>query len=352
MQLIQMVRAYFAPRPHPYAGGDLGNAQRLGAIFWGMLVVLTVVLWSFSPPNQPIGAAGWIPAVGLVVAGAGLVYAMRRGRITSWEWMLALSYVVVLGIVVMQWLGGGVGSPYEQLLLLPLVFVAAIQPPRRIGAFLGFVALTLAAPFVYDRWGSDAAGAAAASWVIWSALALGASLLMSGVRAQRLAMAEDEAEAREEARVDALTGLRNRRAFDEAIELETKRARRLHIPLTMAMIDIENFKEINDRWSYAEGDRALQEVSKALVGAVREPDLCFRWGGDEFALILGGTAARETAPIAQRVREEVYSGCRRPDDEPIRIRFAVAELTEDTEPGELVEMAGLALTAAKLEAGR
>jgi diguanylate cyclase (GGDEF)-like protein len=345
-----MLRAYFAPRADPYAGGDLENAQRLGAVFWGMLLVLTPILWSFSPPDEGIGRAGWIPAIGLVVAGAALVNAMRSGRITNWEWMLTLSYVVVLGIGVMQWLGGGVNAPYERLLLLPVVFVAAIQPPRRIAPFLGYVGLALAAPFVYEGWQADAAGSAAAGLVIWSALALGASLLMSGVRAQRLAHAEDEAEAREEARVDPLTGLRNRRAFDEAIAQETSRARRLEIPLSMAMIDIENFKEINDRWSYAEGDRCLQEVSDALLSAVREPDLCFRWGGDEFALILGGTPAEETGPVAERIRSEVSNKCKRPDEAPIQIRFAVAQLREGMSPTELAEMAGLAMTAAKLNA--
>jgi diguanylate cyclase (GGDEF)-like protein len=350
MQLIQTFQAYFAPRSDPYAGGDLGNAQRLGALLWGLLVLLTMVLCSFSPPTQAIGAAGWIPAVGLVAAGLALVHMLRTGRIESWDWMLGLSYPVVVGLAVMQWLGGGLGASYQELLLLPLAFVAATQPPRRIVPFLGFVGLALAAPFVYDGWQADAAGAAAANLIIWTGLSLGISVLMSGVRAQRLAHAAEEAQAREEARVDALTGLRNRRAFNEAIQLETSRARRLGIPLSMAMIDIENFKEINDSWSYAIGDRCLREVGDALSSAVREPDLCFRWGGDEFALILGGTLAEETGPVAERIRAEVSNTCKRPDDEPVQVRFAVAELRDGMSPGELTEMAGMALTAARLDA--
>ena len=157
-------------------------------------------------------------------------------------------------------------------------------------------------------------------------------------------------EAREEARVDALTGLHNRRAFDEALNDEVKLARRLRIPLTVAMIDIVNFKEINDHWSPAEGDRCLREVAEALDGSLRDPDQIFRWGGDEFALILTGTAAESSGPHARTAcRCVVSSACARPDHEPIQIRFAVAQLQEARSPTELVEMAGLAMTAAKMD---
>jgi diguanylate cyclase (GGDEF)-like protein len=172
---------------------------------------------------------------------------------------------------------------------------------------------------------------------------------MSGVRAQRLSHAAEEAEARHEARIDSLTGLHNRRAFEEVLAKEVSRARRLDLDLTMAMVDIENFKEVNDRWSYTEGDRCLREVAGAMMESVREPDLCFRWGGDEFALILSGTAAEETDAIADRLQAEIASRCHRPDDSRVQIRFAVAQLRDGMTPEELTEMAGLALTAAKVD---
>ena len=175
------------------------------------------------------------------------------------------------------------------------------------------------------------------------------SVLMSGVRAQRLALAADEARAREEARVDKLTGLRNRRAFDETLELEVERARRQENRLSVGMIDIHSFKRINDDWGHAEGDRCLREVAEAIAGAVRTPDLCFRWGGDEFAVILTGTGANDAAPLGTRLKGEVYSQCRRPDGEPMEIIFAVAELGESMPASELGEMAGMALTSAKAE---
>jgi diguanylate cyclase (GGDEF)-like protein len=258
-----------------------------------------------------------------------------------------VAYATVAGIAVVQWLAGGVSAPYERLLLLPMGFVAAIQPPRRIATFMGFLLLALAAPFLYAGWNPDAANASGATFVIWCGLAMGVNLLMSGVRAQRLTSAEETTEAREEARVDALTGLHNRRAFDEVLGTEVKRARRLAFPLCMAMVDIKNFKEINDRWSYAEGDRALREVAASLQRTLREPDLCFRWGGDEFALILGGATAEEAQVLGERLVNEVGAACRRPDSEPITLRFAVVQLRDEMPAGELVELAGIALTSSR-----
>lgn len=349
MSKTTALRGFFARRPDPYAGGDLDNAQRISAVLWGMLVLLTIALLPASPPTHPSKGAGWAIAGILVLLGALLVYENRRRRIKTWSGLLATGYAIVAGVALMQWVAGGLAQPYDRLLLLPVVFVAATQPPRQTLAFLGFVLLALLAPLVYDHWNTDEAGALLVTFVIWLALALGGNLLMSGVRAQRLSLAAEEAEARHEARIDSLTGLHNRRAFDEILRSEVNRARRRELPLSVAMVDIENFKEINDRWSYAAGDRCLQDVAEALRAALRQPDFCFRWGGDEFALILGGTAAAATGPVSERLQAEVAATCRRPDESPLRIRFAVAELGEEMTPGELTEVAGLALTAVKVD---
>ncbi len=346
------LHGYLAPRADPYAGGDLANAQRIGAVIWGLLVVLTIVLAPLNPPTDGVGAAGWVLVAAMVAAGIAATLWMRATRFTSWNELLVLSYLTVAAIGVLQLLSGGLTAPYRGLLLLPLLFVAAMHPPRKTVPFLVVVFLVLAAPFVYDSWDSALADGAASTFVIWCALAVGANLLMMGVRAQRLTLQAEGEEARAEARIDSLTGLHNRRAFDELLSAEVSRARRHDLPLSMAMIDLENFKEVNDRWSYSEGDRCLQGVADTLRKNVRQPDFCFRWGGDEFALILSGTPADETSPVAERLRQQVSAACRRPDGTPLRIRFAVAELRDGISPGELTEMAGLALTAAKSDDGQ
>jgi diguanylate cyclase (GGDEF)-like protein len=233
------------------------------------------------------------------------------------------------------------------LLLLPVGFVAATQPPRLIAGFLVFMGLALALPFIYDSWDASRAGADAARFVIWSGIAVAVNVLMTGVRAQRIALARDEASAREEARVDPLTGLHNRRAFNELLEAEVMRARRAQMPLSVGMVDIHDFKEINERWSYAEGDRCLQDVADTMRSSLRDPDVLFRWGGDEFAVVLTGAPSEGAHAVGERLCREVDASCRRPDGEPIALRFASAELDGDMQIHELVAEAGRALTASK-----
>jgi diguanylate cyclase (GGDEF)-like protein len=344
-----MLRSYFARQPDPYAGGDLDNAQRIGSVLFGLQALLIAVLTPLSPPTQAIGPAGWIVTGAIVAAGVAVTVRMRRRGFESWTALLLVSYGAVAALEVMQWLGGGVEAPYERALLLPVFFVAAIHPPRRIAAFLCFVGLAMVVPFLYDGWHAQAAGASLASLVILSGLSMGVNVPMSAIRAQRLAHARDEAAAREEARIDSLTGLHNRRAFDEALGDQVKLARRLEVPLTVAMIDIVNFKEVNDQWSPAEGDRCLREIAEALDSSVRDPDQLFRWGGDEFALILTDTGVEGAVLLRDRLNVIISARCSRPDHRPLEIRFSAAELNGDQDALELAERAGLAMTAAKME---
>jgi diguanylate cyclase (GGDEF)-like protein len=304
-----------------------------------------------SPPDDAIGNAGWIVAGGIVAIGILGAVGLAHGRATNFPILLLVAGAAVVGLAVLEWLAGGVHAPYDRILLLPIVYTAAIHPPRRIAAFLLLVAAALAVPFVYDGWNIEQAGSAAAAFVIWTALAVVINLLMSGVRAQRIAAARGEATARQEARVDPLTGLANRRAFDEVLEREIARSRAREQPLSLAMVDIENFKDINDRWGHAAGDRCLREVATALRASLREPDLCFRWGGDEFMVVLPGASGAESELVGARLRDGIGAACRRPDDSPVTARFASAELLDDMEATELSEMAGIAMSASKAPAG-
>jgi len=85
---------------------------------------------------------------------------------------------------------------------------------------------------------------------------------------------------------DALTGCRNRRYFDDVIGREVQRHRRYHIPLSLVFVDVDRFKTINDTLGHDEGDRVLQRVATFLLRNVREVDYVFRWGGDEFLILM------------------------------------------------------------------
>jgi diguanylate cyclase (GGDEF)-like protein len=341
---MNRVRQLFAKQSDPYAGADMPMALRMGSLLWVMGTLLLVALWAASPPDREIGAVGWAVAAAIAATGLATSYVLRSGRMRITYWMLlAFSCWAVSSLIVMQWLAGGWGAPYAQLLLIPVIYVAVLHPARRIGGFMLFVALALASPLLYDGWNSDAFGVATASFVIWCAIAAAGFVVMSGIRAQRLSLRREGAIAREQAREDQLTGLGNRRAFDEAINVEIARSRRLGIPLSAALLDIERFKEINDRWGHVEGDRCLRQVAAALRADLRRPDLCFRWGGDEFALVLAGTARDGGVALAERIKELVADTCRRPDGEPIAMRGGVAQLEQDMTATELMGRADIAL---------
>jgi len=110
---------------------------------------------------------------------------------------------------------------------------------------------------------------------------------------------------RREAQLDSLTGCLNRRSFDEQFVKEAERSRRLGLGIAVLFLDLDRFKELNDRFGHGLGDLVLERVARRVEGALRETDLLFRWGGEEFVVLMPHTLAGEVAGIAERVREAV-----------------------------------------------
>lgn len=101
---------------------------------------------------------------------------------------------------------------------------------------------------------------------------------------------------------DSLTGCFNRRGFYRLFRREADRARRLQAGLSLVSLDIDNFKGLNDTFGHAFGDEVLRQMAGRLHGLVREADLVFRWGGEEFLILLSHTAPSDAGTLAERVR--------------------------------------------------
>lgn len=333
-------------RPDPYLGADMALSRRMGALLWGLGLILAVLLLPLSPPTEAIGGAGWAVGGALLALGGLYVWSLRAEQIEwTYPWLLVSGYAGVVMIETIQWMAGGTAAPYEKLMLLGVLYVSAVHPVRRIVPFMATVAFALALPLIYDGADRNAVASSLAAFIVWSALAAVSHLVMRGVRVQRVSLRDGETQARTEARRDELTGIGNRRAFEEAIEDEVARVRRVGSPLSVAMLDIERFKSVNDEFGHIEGDECLRAIAIAVSSELRAPDRCYRWGGDEFAVILPGTRGNGAERLGERLRVFVSVACKRPDGDPLMVRWGAAQLESSMTAEELVERADLNLSA-------
>lgn len=183
--------------------------------------------------------------------------------------------------------------------------------------------------------------------VAWESIVLAIAL------GQRVRAIENDARRfQAEAYRDPLTKIGNRRAFDETLRLEWRRAQRTASPLAVIVFDIDFFKQFNDRFGHVQGDACLVEVAAAIAAAARRPgDFAARYGGEEFAMILPGAAAADAGNVAERVRANLARS------EGLRVTVsagcaaAVPLTSDDADAARLVTTADSALYRAK-EQGR
>ena len=155
---------------------------------------------------------------------------------------------------------------------------------------------------------------------------------------------------RMESRADPLTGLYNRRAFFEAMELEMRRARRARRPLSLVVFDADHFKQVNDRHGHAAGDRVLCHLAGLLTDLTREIDVVARLGGEEFAVLMPATDGEAALCVAHRICRAAQEA-RRTEPLAVTLSAGVAALGAQASADDLLQRADRALYAAKA-AGR
>ena len=153
-----------------------------------------------------------------------------------------------------------------------------------------------------------------------------------------------------EARTDALTGLLNRRGFDERAEIELTRARRDGSSIAVVMFDIDYFKRVNDEWGHDTGDAVLARTSGILAQRARDIDVVARLGGEEFAVLLPAADAEGAALLADRVRDTVAKA-ESTGLPAVRMSAGLAAAAAPDTIQELLQAADVALYRAK-RAGR
>lgn len=148
---------------------------------------------------------------------------------------------------------------------------------------------------------------------------------------------------------DALTGLRNRGYFYSKVNYEMKRAKRRRTSLSMLMIDVDNFKLVNDNYGHITGDKVLRQIAHSFVKKLGRRDIIARWGGEEFAVILPETSPELSYRIAEAIRHEIeacqqfHSICQG----RVTISIGSATISSPMSVDDFVKMADRALYKAK-----
>ncbi|GAB3267561.1 GGDEF domain-containing protein [Chitinimonas naiadis] len=154
---------------------------------------------------------------------------------------------------------------------------------------------------------------------------------------------------REASTRDSLTGIANRRLLVERLKAEVERSERQQHVFSVAMIDIDYFKRVNDQYGHEVGDTALIEITRVMEAEVREYDLCGRWGGEEFLILLPETSVDTSLGVIERMRDSIRTLAVRVGDQALSLTVScgLAQHQPGESYSETIKRADNALLAAK-----
>jgi diguanylate cyclase (GGDEF)-like protein len=164
-------------------------------------------------------------------------------------------------------------------------------------------------------------------------------------------IAQSHQEIKRVADTDPLTKLANRRAWDRQLKLKCHRANANHYPLWMAIVDLDHFKPINDRWGLVAGDRVLAHAAQALASQLRSADVIARLGGDEFGVLLAGINERSALQVFDRLRAAVAAEAVETSAGRLTASIGFAGASEHCSADDLFAAAEQALRQAKRAGG-
>ena len=330
---------------------DRSMMARCLAYLFGAGAALALV--SLALPNSSTATATdiVIPQAGYAIAAIGVVAILlvNFNRLPLWTYHLTLT----AGTVLISFVIASSGDPTSAYTMF-YVWIAlyAFYFFRWAEAFFQVACVGVAYGSVLHF--SDGVSVATARWLITVGTVLAAGILIAILRNRVDTLVERLSDS---AKTDPLTGLLNRRGFDECFDYELERARRGSGRLSIVLLDLDYFKFVNDRFGHAVGDGALERLGGVLVSTKRQIDTAARIGGEEFALLLPETDAEGAFLVCERVRKRVRQAFSQDEfpggaaggmDGPLTVSLGVASFPFDgTTPTELLAGADQALYEAK-----
>ncbi len=302
---ISQARAAFAQAPDERA-----RMGRISGVLW-MFAAVVGAIDVLLPGSDHVARP-------LVLALGACVFLYGLASVAGWiPWERASINALAIGMVLTIpvaglaiYMTGGSLSYIEPLLVCPLLYAAFFFPERWAWPLTAELILVAGAPLLYDPGAIDNAFLPR-----YLALAIGflaATWVMVGLKNRLLAA---EVRQREFANRDPLTGVGNRRFFDATMKRELERRTRPFgrrgldtSPLALLILDLDDFKGINDRCGHQVGDVVLQEATARALSVLRSTDTLARIGGDEFAIIAPGAYGESAARLGESVRAAVAAG--------------------------------------------
>lgn len=246
------------------------------------------------PPSPEIAPA--LAAIALTLAIVAATVFVPWHLLPPWAYASpAFAYFAVVALL--RHAQGGGASGYSPMLMLPFFWLALHGSRLQLLSGVVASAAVLTVPiFVFG-----APEYPTAEWrraLLWIAI-----MPIVGFTLQRLVEVVNR-----QSRTDSLTGLLNRRSLEEHLARAMARARRAHEPLSIAMVDVDNFKRYNDEHGHLAGDALLREAAVSFQREARENDLVFRYGGEEFCVVLESTALERATAAIERIRSAMPTG--------------------------------------------
>ena len=317
------------------------RGTRYGSLLFAAGAVVTVV--GLVLPHPPEVDEHGLAAVAAGCALVALVMRIGDEQLPGWAYHLVMACGTALISLALLFNGernGGAAGGDEIYYVCVVLYAAYYFGRRALAVQVALIALAYALTLSLI----DPGPIGPSRWVTMTGLVVVTAIVVR-LLSERIERLISELAAA--ARVDRLTGLANRRAFEEQFALESARARRGGQPIGLLLADVDDFKAINDRWGHAAGDAALVVVAEVLSDCTRGGDTPARIGGDEFAVLLPDTDRAGAQEIADRLTHAVAE---HRDQAALSLTLSIGVAVQAPEEAALEELmrdADVALYAAK-----
>jgi diguanylate cyclase (GGDEF)-like protein len=302
---------------------------------------LALVSLALPASSEASAVALFLSRAGYAVAAVGVVAILlvNFDRLPLWTFQLTLGAGTAL-ISFVIYLSGDPASAYTMFYVWIALYAFYFFTLLQAAVQVGFVALSYGAVLRFR----EGFAVPTARWLITVGTVLVAGILIALLKSRVETLV---ARLSDTARTDSLTGLLNRRGFEESFQHELERGRRGSGCLSLVLLDLDHLKVVNDRFGHAIGDSALERLGAVLVTTKRQIDTAARVGGEEFALLLPESDAQGAFALCERLRtrvREAYGG----EAFPLTVSLGIASFPLDgTTAAELLSAADRALYEAK-----